>query len=83
MDRRQALLVYYGFAIALGLLVGVTRAPALPFFVLLIAGGVAAAFVRSQWLGARAWSRVDLSWGAVFIASLLPAAWIARTWPFA
>jgi hypothetical protein len=83
VERRQAVLVYYGFAIALGLLVGVTRTPGLPFFVLLIVGGVAAAFVRSQWLGARAWSRVDLSWGLVFLASLLPAAWIARTWPFA
>ena len=83
VERRQAMVVYYGFAIALGLLVGVTRAPGLPFFVLLLAGGVAAAFVRSQWLGARAWSRVDLSWGLVFVVTFLPSAWIARTWPFA
>jgi hypothetical protein len=83
MDRRQAVLVYYGFAVALGLLVGVTRQPGIPFLILLIAGGVAAAFVRSLWLGARAWSKVDLSRGLVFASTLLTVAWDARNSPFA
>jgi hypothetical protein len=83
MERRPALLVYYALAVLLGLLVGVTREPGLPFFVLLLAGGLGASFVRSQWLDARAWSRVDLSWGLILVAALLPAAWLSRTWPFA
>jgi uncharacterized membrane protein HdeD (DUF308 family) len=82
MDRRPALLVYYALAVLLGLLVGVTRQPGLPFFALLLAGGLGASFVRSQWLGARAWSRVDLSWGLIVVAALLPAAYLSRTWPF-
>jgi hypothetical protein len=83
VDRRQALFVYYALAVLLGLLVGVTRQPSVPFFALLLVGGVAASVVRSQWLGARAWSRADLSWGLIFVATLLPAAYLSRTWPFA
>ncbi len=83
VDRRQALLVYYALAVLLGLLVGVTRQPGVPFFALLLVGGIAASFVRSQWLHARAWSRVDLSWGLILAASLLPAAYLSRAWPFA
>jgi hypothetical protein len=83
MDRRPALLVYYALAVLLGLLVGVTRQPGVPFFALLLVGGIGASFVRSQWLGARAWSRVDLSWGLILVAALLPAAYLSRTWPFA
>ena len=83
MDRRGALLVYYALAVLLGLLVGVTREPGVPFFILLLVGGIAASFVRSQWLGARAWSRTDLSWGLILVAALLPAASLSRNWPFA
>ena len=83
MDRRQALLVYYALAVLLGLLVGVTREPSIAFFVLLLVGGLGASFVRSQWLEARAWSRVDLSWGLILLATLLPTAYLSRTWPVA
>ena len=75
--------VYYALAGLLGALVGVTHEPGVPFFVLLLVGGLAASFVRSRWLGARAWSRVDLSWGLILVAALLPAAWLTRNWPFA
>jgi hypothetical protein len=82
MERRPALLVYYALAVLLGLLVGVTRQPSVPFFALLLVAGIGASFVRSQFLGARAWSRFDLSWGLILVATLLPAAYLSRTWPF-
>ena len=75
--------MYYALAVLIGLLIGVTRQPGVPFFVLMAAIGIGASFIRSQWLDARAWSRVDLSWGLVFVATLLPSAWLSRNWPFA
>jgi uncharacterized protein (DUF2062 family) len=82
VDRRQAEALYYGVAAALGVFVALNPLPEPWQLVAVLLAGVGATLIRSQLLHAAAWSRTDLTWVLIFLATWAPASWLLHRWPF-
>ena len=83
MDREQARALYYATAAGLGLFVAADLLPEPWQFLVVLLAGVGATLIRSQLLRAAPWSRADVVWVAMFLATWAPASWLLHRWPFA
>jgi hypothetical protein len=82
VDRGRAQALYYGVAAALGVFVALDPLPEPWQFVAVLLGGVGATVIRSRLLHAAPWSRSDLTWVLIFLATWLPASALLHRWPF-
>jgi hypothetical protein len=83
VDDRGPWILYYALAIAAGLVLALPSRSGVIGWAVILGGGIGAALIRSQWLHARPWSRVDISWILLCAAVFVPLALLLRTWPFA
>ena len=82
MDRNRALALYFGSAVALGVLIPLRALPEPYGFGLVLAVTIGLVIFRARVLKEGAWSGLAFVWAAVFFLAFLPTAWLLGGWPF-
>jgi hypothetical protein len=82
VDHEDAVTIYVGLAVVLGLVVGLDLLPQPWQLAVVFVVGFGALLIRMRMLRATAWSRTELTWTVFFLATLVPTAWLVHRWPF-